>query len=84
MDKVDCPIKPAFTHFPSHLRLWLLAVGVLWLDLWSKHWVFTNLPAGEAKPVISGLIEFRRSLNDGAVFGSLSGHIELFIAASGF
>ena len=84
MNGAECSVEPALSHIPSHLRLWLVAGGVLWLDLWSKQWVFENLPADRSEPFILGLIEFRRSLNDGAVFGSLTGHVELFIAASVF
>lgn len=83
-DTAERPVQPALTHVPSHVRLWLIAVSVLWLDLWSKDWVFSNLPADESRPFISGLIEFRRSLNDGAVFGSLTGRVGLFVAASVF
>jgi len=68
----------------SHLRFWLPAVGVLWLDLGSKAWVFRNLQPDETRLAIPGVLEFRRSLNDGAVFGSFSGYAGVFIVASLF
>jgi len=66
----------------AHLRFWLPAAALVLLDLWSKEWVFANLHADEARPWIPGLIEFRRSLNDGAVFGSFTGYVGAFILAS--
>jgi lipoprotein signal peptidase len=84
MDDAEGTVEPALSHIPSHLRLWLVAGAVLWADLWSKQWVFENLPDNRSEPFINGFIEFRRSLNDGAVFGSLTGHVELFITASLF
>jgi len=54
------------------------------LDLWSKHWAFHSLESTENRPIISGWINFRRSLNDGAVFGSFRGNTGLFIVASIF
>lgn len=76
------PFVRAIRHVPSHLRFWLTAVLLLGLDLWSKHWAFSNLGPDEVRTVIPKVLEFRRSLNDGAVFGSLTGHVELFIIAS--
>jgi lipoprotein signal peptidase len=55
---------------------------MVWLDLWSKKWAFSSLPAHGARTWIPGLIEFRRSLNDGAVFGSFTGYVGLFVTAS--
>ncbi len=72
----------AVGHVPSHLRLWIPAIGVTWLDLWSKAEAFAKLPADEGKTIIPNLLEFRRSLNDGAVFGSFTGYVGVFIAAS--
>lgn len=56
----------------------------MWLDLWSKHWAFHSLQSTESRSFIAGLINFRRSLNDGAVFGSFRGNTALFIVASVF
>ncbi len=83
-DAVDSTSDAALTHVFSHLRLWLVAGVFLWLDLWSKRWVFENLPDDRAEPFLSGVIELRRSLNAGAVFGSLSGQVSLFMVASLF
>ncbi len=78
----DAPV--ALRDFPSHLRFWLPAVAVLWLDLWSKAWAFSTLPSDRARSWIDGFVEFRRSLNDGAVFGSFTGYVGVFIVASLF
>lgn len=72
----------ALRHWPAHVLFWLAAGFILWLDLWSKHWVFANLKAAEIRSILPGWFEFRRSLNDGAVFGSFTGQTNLFIAAS--
>lgn len=74
----------AIGHIPSHLRFWSVASTILWLDLWSKARVFSDLNVDEIRPVLAPLFEFRRSLNAGAVFGSFSGHVGVFIAASIF
>ena len=66
----------------AHLRLWLTAVLVLTLDLWSKHWIFTNMDPDETVGVIPRTLVFQRQLNDGAVFGSLTGMVGLFVVAS--
>jgi len=71
-------------HLPSQLRLWIPAALVLGLDLWSKAWAFRSLPADQAKPIIPRVLEFRRSLNDGAVFGTFTGYVGVFIVASLF
>lgn len=72
----------ALASVTAHLRFWIPSVLVLWLDLWSKHKIFTILPVEKSIPLIDNLLEFRRSLNDGAVFGSFKGFAGLFIVAS--
>jgi len=74
--------SPASTHLPSHLRFWIPTGVILWLDLWSKHQIFKTLSADTAVTVWGSVLEFRRSLNDGAVFGSFTGYTTLFIIAS--
>ena len=68
----------------SHLRLWPVAVIGLILDLWTKHWAFTQLDSDpNAKSVvIPHLLSFQQSLNAGALFGLGKGWTALFIAAS--
>lgn len=78
------PREPAVRHLSSHLRFWVIGSMALWLDLWSKHWAFQSLQSAERRPVLGGLIDFHRSLNDGAVFGSFRGNTSLFIVASVF
>ena len=81
---VDDSVESAIRHLPSHLCFWTVGAVVLWLDLWSKSWAFHALQSDEVRPAIAGLISFRRSLNDGAVFGSFRGNTGLFIVASLF
>lgn len=57
-------------------------MGVVALDLWSKSWIFANLGPDEVRAFVPGILEMRRSLNDGAVFGSFTGYVGVFIAAS--
>jgi lipoprotein signal peptidase len=59
-------------------------VAGLVLDLWSKHWAFANLASGETRTIWPSVLEFRRSLNAGAVFGSFTGQTGLFVVASLF
>jgi len=72
----------AVKHAPAQVLFWGVAAGLLALDLWSKAKVFATLAADQVVSVLGGVFEFRRSLNDGAVFGSFTGQTGLFIAAS--
>ena len=72
----------AFFHWPSHLRLWLLAFGGLGLDLWSKNWAFSQIDPVKGMDAIPKLLRFERMLNTGALFGLGKGWTPLFIAAS--
>jgi lipoprotein signal peptidase len=74
--------QPAIGHLASHLRFWIAAAVVLALDLYSKSRAFRDLGPEEARAVLGGVFEFRRSLNAGAVFGSFAGYVEVFIIAS--
>ena len=74
----------AWRFASAHLCFWGVTVFFFALDLWSKHRVFATLKPAEIKPVIGGFMDFRRSLNDGAVFGSFTGQTGVFIAASVF
>lgn len=76
--------RPAFRSVGAHALFWITVVVVAAVDLWSKAWIFQNLGAREVRTYIPGLLEFRRSLNDGAVFGSFTGQVGVFIVASIF
>ena len=78
----DQPTLTAMGHLPAHLRFWIVSVSLLCLDLWSKAWIFANLDTNEVRSIFGNFLDFRRSLNDGAVFGSFTGRTELFIGAS--
>lgn len=73
---------PALSSLSAHGCFWLVAAFCLWLDLWSKAWAFRTLPVEGAQSWIDGWVEFHRSLNDGAVFGSFTGYTSVFIIAS--
>ncbi|MCG3129879.1 MAG: Lipoprotein signal peptidase [Phycisphaerae bacterium] len=66
----------------ANLRFWIVAGLGLAVDLWSKGWAFRTLNPGENRSILSGVLEFRRSLNPGAVFGLGAGLVTVFIAAS--
>ena len=72
----------AWFHLRCHLRLWLPAFVLAGLDLWSKQWAFSSLRPNETRTMIPHVLEFRRSLNDGAVFGSFTGFVGVFVVAS--
>lgn len=74
--------RSVLSHWPSHLRFWFPAAALLVLDLWSKNWAFSALDPDHGYEAIPGFLEFRRSLNDGAVFGSFTGYVSVFIVAS--
>ncbi len=78
----DYRMDSAWSHLRCHLRLWLPAALLLGLDLLSKRWVFARLGPSETRTILANLIEFRRSLNDGAVFGSFTGYVGVFLVAS--
>ncbi len=80
----DRRAEPALSHLPSHICFWTVAGAMLWLDLWSKHWAFDELASNEIRSIIPGVVDLRRSLNDGAVFGSFTGYTGVFIVASVF
>ncbi len=72
----------AFYSISAHVLFWSVGVGALVADLWSKHWAFSELGPREVRPMIAGALDLHRSLNDGAVFGSMPGYSGLFIIAS--
>ena len=83
-DNIDGGSASAISHLGAHLRFWIVAALVLGLDLWSKKWVFATLGPDEIRPMLGRLFDFRRSVNDGAVFGFFTGQVGLFIVASLF
>ena len=51
----------------------VLALALLALDQWVKHWITVNLPLGEAMPFLPGFVELRTVHNYGAAWSSFSG-----------
>lgn len=72
----------ALRHGPSHMRLWIAAVGGLVADLWTKTWAFENLSFDEKRPLIDNLVTLQLSLNPGALFGLGAGFAPIFVGAS--
>ena len=50
-----------------------LALALLGLDQWVKHYVTVHIPLGEAQPLLPGLVELRTVHNYGAAWSSLAG-----------
>ncbi|MGE0480215.1 MAG: signal peptidase II, partial [Phycisphaerae bacterium] len=74
--------RRAATYWPAHARFWLIAVGGLTLDLWSKDWAFHTLRQGGRQTLIPGVLEFQTMFNPGALFGIGHGLTDLFLIAS--
>lgn len=60
-----------------------LALALLGLDQWMKHYVTVHIPLGEAQPLLPGLVELRTVHNYGAAWSSLAGMRWLLVAITG-
>ena len=60
-----------------------LALALLGLDQWVKHYVTVHIPLGEAQPLLPGLVELRTVHNYGAAWSSLTGMRWLLVAITG-
>lgn len=60
-----------------------LALALLGLDQWVKHYVTVHIPLGEAQPLLPGLVELRTVHNYGAAWSSLVGMRWLLVAITG-
>ena len=60
-----------------------LALALLGLDQWVKHYVTVNIPLGEAQEFLPGLVELRTVHNYGAAWSSLAGMRWLLVAITG-
>lgn len=76
------PEATALCSISAHLRLWLVATVGLALDLWSKEWAFRTLRQGGQRALLPHLLEFRTTLNPGALFGIGAGRTSMFLVAS--
>ena len=61
----------------------LLALSLLALDQWSKAWITANLPLGEVRPFLPGLVELHAVHNYGAAWSSFSGRRWFLVALTG-
>lgn len=59
--------------WPMFLVWSAVIAGLVGFDQWSKAWVLSKLPAGEAVTVLPDLLQFRYVRNTGAAFSLLSG-----------
>ncbi len=60
----------------------ILALALLALDQWVKHWITVNLPLGEGMDFLPGLVELRTVHNYGAAWSSFSGMRWLLVAVT--
>lgn len=60
----------------------VLALALLALDQWVKHWITVNLPLGEAMPFLPGFVELRTVHNYGAAWSSFSGMRWVLVAVT--
>ena len=60
-----------------------LALALLGLDQWMKHYVTVHIPLGEAQPLLPGLVELRTVHNYRAAWSSLAGMRWLLVAITG-
>jgi signal peptidase II len=70
--------KPLSRHFWFCLFVFLAAA----IDLVTKWWVFHSLKFGEKVIIVSGVLDFIPTYNEGAVFGMGKGGRWIFIGAS--
>lgn len=60
----------------------LLALALLALDQWVKHYITLTLPLGEARPLLPGFVELKSVHNYGAAWSSFSGMRWLLVIAT--
>ena len=60
----------------------LAALALLALDQWFKHWITVNLPLGETRAFLPGLVQLRCVHNYGAAWSSFSGMRWLLVAVT--
>ena len=60
-----------------------LALALLGLDQWVKHYVTANIPLGETQAFLPGLVELRTVHNYGAAWSAFSGRRWLLVAVTG-
>jgi signal peptidase II len=52
---------------------WLMAIGSLLLDIFTKHLTIKNLPIGQSHPLWPGVFHFTHAINKGAAFSMFQG-----------
>jgi len=57
----------------------LLALALLALDQWVKHYITLTLPLGETRPLLPGFVEWKAVHNYGAAWSSFSGQRWLLV-----
>lgn len=61
----------------------VVAAALLAVDQWVKYWVTANIPLGETKPLLQGLVELRTVHNYGAAWSSFSGMRWILVIVTG-
>lgn len=59
-----------------------LALALLALDQWFKHWITVNLPLGETQAFLPGIVQLRTVHNYGAAWSSFSGQRWLLVGVT--
>ena len=64
------------------MKLGVFALAVFLLDQAVKLWVLTNFAAGEVRPFIPGVLQFRYYQNTGMAFSLLAEHQWIFVIST--
>ena len=85
MQKETTVVKTSRFSLPTvreHGIFWPLAMGGLWLDLWSKAAIFGRIDGSETVVLVPGFLSFVRRLNDGAAFSMAAGQRVFLVSIS--
>lgn len=64
------------------MRFWLTMLLVFIIDQLSKLWVIYNFNPGESRPFLDHILSLTYVQNQGAAFGILQGHANVFLVAA--
>jgi signal peptidase II len=64
------------------MRFWLTMLLVFIIDQLSKLWVIHNFEPGESRPFLDHILSLTYVQNQGAAFGILQGHANVFLVAA--
>lgn len=67
------------TKIKPILKYWLLAILLVGIDQWVKHWTTANLVLGQTKSILKNILSITYLQNDGAAWSILTGQRWLFV-----